>query len=310
MSAALEKTIIYSLRTSFAHAVAATSVAALEVFMWIYMASFYLEAPLETRKRRRPYLIASLVILILSSAAAVLDSLFIYTTLFKVVPGPENAMDAYGIMGAEWDRWLRAAGLLWDTGLRVCDAVLLYRCYIVWAGRPWVVVPPVCIFLAGIGTTLVGVGIRSYIPWDSADAKLNTADISLNVGLNIIITLLISYRLIRAHKQLKEALPNTSHKVYLGIVSILVESAAPLTMFGIGAIVTLPLYKTDVVAWRVSSVFEILYNMATVLAPQLIIFRVATGSSWANQTDTSMALSHGIAFAGTDSQIKSDEESN
>ncbi|KAH6859179.1 hypothetical protein BKA70DRAFT_1135599 [Coprinopsis sp. MPI-PUGE-AT-0042] len=203
------------------------------------MASFYLEAPLETRKRRRPYLIASLVILILSSAAAVLDSLFIYNTLFKVVPGPENAMDAYGIMGAEWDRWLRAAGLLWDTGLR-----FLYRCYIVWAGRPWVVAPPVCIFLAGIGTCMtLKLFSAAHLIVPPADAKLNTADISLNVGLNIIITLLISYRLIRAHKQLKEALPNISHKVYLGIVSILVESAAPLTMFGIGAIVTLPLYK-------------------------------------------------------------------
>ncbi|KAH6908486.1 hypothetical protein BKA70DRAFT_1279968 [Coprinopsis sp. MPI-PUGE-AT-0042] len=64
------------------------------------------------------------------------------------------------------------------------------------------------------------------------------------------------------------------------------------------------------VAWRATSIFEIFFNVATILSPQLIIFRVATGSSWANQADTSMALSHGIAFAGSGSQVKSDEESS
>jgi hypothetical protein len=140
--------------------------------MWVYMASFYLEASLETRKRRRPYLIASLIILILSSAAAVLDGMNAYTVLLDSSSGPDNAESAAMIIGAGFERWLRPAGLIWDTALRVCDAVLvsnlrvhwnggldwrapcnqLYRCYIVWAGQPWVVVVPICMFLAGIGT--------------------------------------------------------------------------------------------------------------------------------------------------------------
>lgn len=94
--------------------------------MWIYMLSFYIEASPQTRKRYRPYLLFSFLILILSTAAAVLDGLCIFNQLFKAAPGAENAMEAHSsIMPAEWDRWLRPAGLLWDIALRVGNALLV-----------------------------------------------------------------------------------------------------------------------------------------------------------------------------------------
>ncbi|KAH6908435.1 hypothetical protein BKA70DRAFT_268755 [Coprinopsis sp. MPI-PUGE-AT-0042] len=279
------------------------NVSAIQVFMWFYMVSLYLEAPLATRKKRLPYVAVSLLILLLSSTTAIIEGVYTYTVLFQVVPGPENVEAGMEIADTYQSQLLSTASLLWDISIWIADAVLVYRCYIVWVGYPWVVVLPACLYLAGIG-----VNLRTYVPLDFWDDKLNTVDISLTIGLNIIITLLISLRLFRAHKRLRTALPDSHHKLYLGIIAILVESAAPLAIFGIGTIITLPLSDANKTAWKSGTIFDILYNVSAILAPQLIIFRVATGTSWSDKTDTTQVFSHRIQFNAA-AQTTSDEES-
>ncbi|KAH6903183.1 hypothetical protein BKA70DRAFT_1301832 [Coprinopsis sp. MPI-PUGE-AT-0042] len=300
--ASLEHILNWSLRFTFGYASAAMCCSAIQIFMWIYMASFYLEAQPDVRKRRLPYMIASLVILLLSCGAAVAEGLYIYTVLLEVAPGPENAAEGLGITGTYNVKLLSLGGLLRDISTRFADGVLLYRCYIVWAS-PWIVTVPIVIWLVG-----AGIGLRTYIPFDFDNPTLNTVDLSLLVGLNILITAIISFRLIRAHRKLGKVLPHTNHKLYLNIVAILVESAAPLAIFGIGLIIVRHLYPGNIPVWKAGTIIEIFYLIAASLAPQLIIFRVATGSSWANRTDTNSAFSRGLEFAGPD-ETQSDEES-
>ncbi|KAH6908434.1 hypothetical protein BKA70DRAFT_268781 [Coprinopsis sp. MPI-PUGE-AT-0042] len=289
-----EQMLNWVLRLTCSRTVLQLNLAAIQVFMWIYMVSFYAETSLEIRKQRQPYVLASLVILLLSSASAIIKGLHLYAVLFEATPGPENVEAAFGVVAAYQDQVLAAVGtLLWDLSIRIADAVLVYRCYIVWVDRPWVAAVPACLWLAG-----TAVNIRTYIPLSYHDAEVFTVDLSLTVGLNILVTGLISLRLLQAHKRLRKALPNADHKIYLGIVAILVESAAPLAVFGIGSIVALPLSDTDELALKAGFVFEILFNVTAILAPQLIIFRVATGASWSHRSETSAALSHGIQFAG------------
>ncbi|KAH6908445.1 hypothetical protein BKA70DRAFT_1222651 [Coprinopsis sp. MPI-PUGE-AT-0042] len=267
-------------------------------------ASFYVEAPTEIRRRRRPYVITSLFILLLSCSAAIFDGIHIYNILLGVTPGPEHSLGGYKVIMDNLTLG-SVASLTFDIALWIADGVLVYRCYVVWFDRPWVSVIPAILWL-----TNIGINLRTYIPLDFSDNKLNVADICLREALNILITTLISIRLIRVHRRLTRDLPDTTHKLYIGVVAILVESAAPQAVFGIGSFISLALSATGAsrTTWQNLAFFDILYTAAAILSPQLIIFRVATGASWSNKAETSAALSRPIEFAGQP-QTSSDEES-
>ena len=130
--------------------------------------------------------------------------------------------------------------------------------------------------------------------------------------LTILLTSLISFRLVRAQSQLKKVLPDSSHKVYLGIILILVESAALVAIFGVGTIMTR--FLAGYTAFQANTICWILFNVSTVrppnffaslstdpfpliLGPQVIIFRVATGASWSNRAESNTVFSRPIEFA-------------
>jgi hypothetical protein len=94
--------------------------------MWIYMASFYAETSVQVQQQRRPYILASLFILLLSSASSIIKGLHLYAVLFEATPGPENVEAAFGIVGAYQDLVLASVStLLWDLSVRIADAVLV-----------------------------------------------------------------------------------------------------------------------------------------------------------------------------------------
>ncbi|KAH6873763.1 hypothetical protein BKA70DRAFT_1577665 [Coprinopsis sp. MPI-PUGE-AT-0042] len=140
----------WHLRFVFANAVVDLNVSAIQVVMWICMASFFAEATQETRKRRLPYIIASLLILFLTSATSIIEGLYAYALLLEAVPGPE-AITALDKVETYYTQLLSIAGLLWDISIWISDTVLVYRCYIVWYDHPWVTILPACIHLAGTG---------------------------------------------------------------------------------------------------------------------------------------------------------------
>lgn len=57
--------------------------------------------------------------------------------------------------------------------------------------------------------------------------------IFLSIGVNVIVTGLVAYRLLKIRRQMATALAARDLKIYLGIVGILVESALPLTISGL-----------------------------------------------------------------------------
>jgi hypothetical protein len=57
--------------------------------------------------------------------------------------------------------------------------------------------------------------------------------ISLTVSLNGILTAMITIRLLMAHNTLQSVMGPEHSKQYIGIIAILVESAAPFTILGI-----------------------------------------------------------------------------
>ena len=62
--------------------------------------------------------------------------------------------------------------------------------------------------------------------------------ISLSVGLNIIVTSMICFRLLRMRAALREVLAPEMARVYTNIAAMLIESAAPISILGIGVVIT------------------------------------------------------------------------
>ena len=94
--------------------------------MWLYMVSFYMEAPTEPRRQRLPYLGASLFILLLYTTSSIIEGIGIYHLLFESSPGTENVNVALMLLvkNAESPRTI-AVGLTGDWSLRFADLVLV-----------------------------------------------------------------------------------------------------------------------------------------------------------------------------------------
>ncbi|KAJ2913703.1 hypothetical protein MD484_g6718, partial [Candolleomyces efflorescens] len=91
-------------------------------------------------------------------------------------------------------------------------------------------------------------------------------------------------------------------KVYTGVVAILVESAAPLTIFGIISAILLQannsLEITSPALYVCDYLFQGLFLSFCALSPHMIIFRVTTGRSFTRfPTQNDGRLSNPIQFA-------------
>ncbi|TFY81067.1 hypothetical protein EWM64_g2946 [Hericium alpestre] len=161
------------------------------------------------------------------------------------------------------------------------DGLLLYRCYMVWGSRLWIVAFPIMIYLGSIIMSIFTI-IESVAPGSSI-FKGDTINyeipfISLSVSLNIIVTLLISSRLLMMRRQISKLMAPDLANTYTNIIAILVESAAPFTIFGILLVIFLA--RSSPVEYGIIQ----LWGTFCVISPQLIILRVAMGEAWSRET--------------------------
>ncbi|KAJ3500144.1 hypothetical protein NMY22_g19360 [Coprinellus aureogranulatus] len=106
---------------------------------------------------------------------------------------------------------------------------------------------------------------------------------------------MITIRLLKERRKLLEILPNCPQEMlttYTGSIALIVESAAPLSVFGTAyAIVIITTLSTDrnVLEKGVAMyIFSVLYFSFAALSPQMIVFRVVTGRSWINELHKSI----------------------
>ena len=74
---------------------------------------------------------------------------------------------------------------------------------------------------------LMGGKLATIVPW-----------VSLSVGVNIIVTAMICFRLMQMRARMREALSPEMARTYTNVAAILIESAAPLSILGVGVVVT------------------------------------------------------------------------
>ncbi|KAJ2913714.1 hypothetical protein MD484_g6704, partial [Candolleomyces efflorescens] len=243
----------------------------IQLFMCTYGQILFMESPGPLRRGRLPYIVISWTIFLLFTLGQTINSHFVFNIVSGIVPLEEAKQDALMITGT-----VTVIAIQW-----VGDGLLLYRAYILWSEKLWLLVLPILTYLA----TIV-IGILQLVPQVTKDPqgnpKFTSAWIYLSVAVNASITALISFRLLKARRYFSRVLPSGPQttldlNLYRGVVAILVESAMPLSLSGI---IFAAVYDPKNVEQQiVKTTFLCLYFSFSALAPQMIIFRVTTGRS-------------------------------
>ncbi|KAJ2923594.1 hypothetical protein H1R20_g13500, partial [Candolleomyces eurysporus] len=277
----------------------------IHLFMALYGLSVYLETPEPQRKGRKRYIVVSFVITALSALPASLDMAHYFQLLFKST-SPGHWLE---LMKANFnDDWKY---LLGDAGggllILIGDALLVYRCYIVcleywsvWSSLQCKIYSDRVV--AKHGTYIVFWFISTYR--DENNMRHTAASTFLTVSTNIVVTGLITFRLLRTRRALAKILPSVDAQVYTGVIAILIESAAPLTIFGIIAAILLQLEDSLIgksAGYFVCFyLFQGLFYSFCALSPHMIIFRVTTGRSFTKLPEVKDGvLTNPIQFAHT-----------
>ncbi|KAJ7330416.1 hypothetical protein DFH08DRAFT_1084189 [Mycena albidolilacea] len=175
--------------------------------------------------------------------------------------------------------WYNTLGTAADVAANILgDGLMLYRCYVFWSTCCiWVVVFPGLLFLAsstmGIITT-----VQSGRPGDDffngTTADFATSWLGLTITFNIVATSLIIGRLVSVIHGMRDILSRSRAQVYRGVIVLLVESALPFTLLGIGYLVTNMCDAPEALA------FAGVWGAFVALSPQAIILHVAMASMW------------------------------
>jgi hypothetical protein len=120
----------------------------------------------------------------------------------------------------------------------------------------------------------------------------------LSALTTLILTLLISFRLVVARRQISSAFAGHDTSHYSAVIAIVVESAAPYTIFGLIVASFVLVDKTPFVV-MFGGIVTAFWQIAGALAPQFIIYRVSVGTSWIATVKTadSSIMSRSLYFA-------------
>ncbi|TFK30160.1 hypothetical protein FA15DRAFT_690794 [Coprinopsis marcescibilis] len=285
--------------TSFTNVAVSLFVAGIQFFMCIYSLYVLIDSPPEIRKGRIPYIVVSFLIFVLYSLAVSLETVNIVGILLASAAGT----DAIEIWNSQMNTWL---GVLEEVCVTLLialgDGLLLYRCYIILGETWWLVILPTLTFFAMIGTSIWITTPQGSIQYNIAGEGTRT---TLNVVTNVMITAFIAVKLFKAQRRLAKLLPERRGGVYRVVNSILIESALPLSLFGVAHAVVILIELAPDLPDRdflniipAKAVFALLYHTFVALSPQMIIFKVTTGKSWMGTQDSTKDIFSGpIAFA-------------
>ncbi|KAJ2921241.1 hypothetical protein H1R20_g15854, partial [Candolleomyces eurysporus] len=286
--------------------------AGIHLFMALYGLSVFLESPKERRRGRARYIVVSFVITLLKSLLAIVHMIWVFRTVFETTEPLGLSFQATVAKYARtWERYFSITVL--TVAIIIGDALLVYRCYAIWLGYWWASILPGLTYLAS-----VGMGIACLFPSQNrtANGHREAAWIFLTVSTNIMVTALISFRLLSAHRNFSKSIPNRNLKLYTGAVAILIESALPLSVLGLvysAIVIAKPQRSTSAYnSYRIALLtFSSLFYVASSLAPHAIIFRITTGRSWTKSpVGTDGVLSNPIEFARSIAEASSFSESS
>jgi hypothetical protein len=244
-----------------------------------FQSVYYLNAGPGSRKSKNFYVGYSVVLMLLITIALACNQQYgleMWINHRDVEGGPaayfvENIAIWYNTLGTAADVTANVLG----------DGLMLYRCYVFWGHVPVAMAFPSLLYLGSVamGITMT---IQSGLPggdiFHGTTVNFGIPWVVLTIVFNILVTAMIAVRLLSMHSKANKVLGREVTKRYTGLLAILVESALPFTLLGIGYLAT---YIKEVPE---SLAFAGIWGCFVTLSPQAIILRVAMDAAWTKET--------------------------
>ncbi|KAJ7605451.1 hypothetical protein DFH06DRAFT_1252863 [Mycena polygramma] len=204
---------------------------------------------------RRPQNLGNVVLLVTAIA------LFTLSTVQAVLNLILGAADIDNI-DIPYDNINRAAGIIYGVNNIIADGLVIYRCYIVWDRKVYVIILPLLMLLV---TSVFGVDLQ--LP--------SNPFFALSLATNVIVTALTAGRIWWICRQCRKYSTNRTdaQRRCMSTISILVESGVLYSATVLGYLIVGAFPSTNIVQ-------EPIYEMLTQvmgIAPTLIIVRVGLG---------------------------------
>jgi hypothetical protein len=164
------------------------------------------------------------------------------------------------------------------------DGLVVWRCMVIYRGcmvPMWIIMLfPGLMYLA---STAMGImfllQVTTNSPYfSSTNVNYTVPYLSLSLALNIIITIVIVLRLLTYRHRITKVLGSDYGTQYTSIAAMIIESAALYSTISV-AFLTLFLLNNPISATFIQSLTQI-----QIIAMFLIVFRVAQGKSWSQDT--------------------------
>ncbi|KZP26918.1 hypothetical protein FIBSPDRAFT_1040419 [Athelia psychrophila] len=163
------------------------------------------------------------------------------------------------------------------------NAMLIYRYFVIWQRNWWCLVAPGLTFLTAIPISVLF--MVSTARNDTAMMPMGLAYWALTISFNIILTVLVSGRLWIAKRYDYSHLEAKHHDVYGRITDIMIESAAPYSIFGILQLVA---YTRDYDGLR--RLFQGALGQVQAVTTLLIVLRMGRGRAYASEDSSSLSV--------------------
>jgi len=167
------------------------------------------------------------------------------------------------------------------------DLLVLWRCWVIWgsSGRLVacaVIAFPTAVLLASfaLGTIWILGSTQPGSLHISVPMAFGTAYYVTSLGVNILVTILITIRLVLYRRSIMDTLPPERAAQYLSADTIIIESAALYSIFALGFIVSYSVNNP------MNRIFMSLASTCQQIAGYLIILRLAQGRAWDSSTLT------------------------
>ncbi|KAJ7055778.1 hypothetical protein C8F01DRAFT_1221110 [Mycena amicta] len=163
----------------------------------------------------------------------------------------------------------------------MADGLVLWRFFIIWGSSYWYAAFPALMLLGTIVSSLALIVTTFKLDnsfYAARSIQFGTAYWSLSISLNILLTLLISGKILRLRRQIKGSLGSQHAQKYFSVVAMLVESASLYSIVGLIFIITYA---------RSSPVQNLIFpplGQVQAIAPMLILARAADGRAWSQST--------------------------
>ncbi|KII87189.1 hypothetical protein PLICRDRAFT_176971 [Plicaturopsis crispa FD-325 SS-3] len=175
------------------------------------------------------------------------------------------------------------------------DGLMLYRFWMIFSRNYYVSLIPALMFATSVGLSCVVIAelcTPNQTFWTQITINLAIPYWSISIALNIILTLLIAGRLLLMRRRLIQTIPNGGiASPYVSLSAMLIESAF---IYSVNAVIFLVSYAVNS---PIQNLALPLLCQTQVIAPLLIIVRVAQGRAWTR--DTYSATFTGNTTGGT-----------